>query len=181
MRTSFTTMPSPLGPLLLVKNDRGLTGVYLQPHVGAPSPEREWRADPSRFVRERVQLAEYFAGARTRFDLDLAPEGTPFQRRVWDALCAIPYGETTTYGALAASLGRSRAARAVGAANARNPLSIVIPCHRVIGAGGGLTGYAGGVARKQWLLAHEAASHVAVHAKESALTARFPLITPAAT
>ena len=100
----------------------------------------------------RAQLAEYFAGERTRFDLELAPAGTPFQLEVWEALRRIPYGGTRSYGELAAELGRPGSARAVGAANARNPISIVVPCHRVVGSAGALTGYAGGVEAKRALL-----------------------------
>lgn len=104
------------------------------------------------------QLAEYFDGRRRAFELPLSPRGTDFQRRVWSALVAIPYGETCSYGEVARRLGLAGGQRAVGAANARNPLAIVVPCHRVIGRDGALTGYAGGVERKRWLLAHEAAS-----------------------
>jgi methylated-DNA-[protein]-cysteine S-methyltransferase len=106
----------------------------------------------------RAQLAEYFAGRRRDFDLPLAPAGTPFQQRVWQALRAIPYGRTESYGALAARLGQPGAGRAVGLANGQNPIAIVIPCHRVIGAGGALTGYGGGLERKRWLLALEASA-----------------------
>src|SRR5205085_9923425 len=102
------------------------------------------------------QLREFFAGERTAFELPLRPAGTPFQRAVWDALLEVPYGETTGYGALAQRLGRPGAARAVGLANARNPLAIVVPCHRVVGASGALTGYAGGLERKRFLLELEA-------------------------
>lgn len=104
------------------------------------------------------QLRAYFRGERTTFDLPLAPRGTAFQQRVWEALRAIPPGETATYGAIAARLGQPAASRAVGAANGRNPLAIVVQCHRVIGADGALTGYAGGLHRKRWLLAHEGAA-----------------------
>lgn len=107
--------------------------------------------------RARQQLLEYFAGSRTSFDLPCAPAGTAFQRAVWRELAAIPFGETRSYGELAARLGRPAAARAVGAANGRNPLPVVIPCHRVIGADGSLTGYGGGEERKRWLLRHERA------------------------
>jgi len=105
--------------------------------------------------RAAAQLAEYFAGDRRTFDLPLAPEGTTFQRRVWDALLRISYGETWSYGRLAREIGSPSASRAVGAANGKNPLSIIVPCHRVVGVNGALTGYAGGVTAKQWLLAHE--------------------------
>jgi methylated-DNA-[protein]-cysteine S-methyltransferase len=109
-------------------------------------------------ARAAAQLAEYFAGTRRTFDLPLAPRGTGFQRIVWHALAKIPYGETRSYGELARAIGRPAASRAVGAANGKNPLSIVVPCHRVVGASGELTGYAGGVATKRWLLDHEAGS-----------------------
>jgi methylated-DNA-[protein]-cysteine S-methyltransferase len=185
-RTWFSTLATPIGPLLLVKNERGLCGVYMQDAARPPARRAHWREDAARLGVERAQLGEYFAGTRTRFELALAPEGTPFQRRVWQALLAIPYGRTTTYGELARALGEPGAARAVGAANGRNPVSIVVPCHRVIGAGGALTGYGGGIPRKKWLLAHEArvagaSSHVAVHAELFARTATLSLIDPAIT
>jgi methylated-DNA-[protein]-cysteine S-methyltransferase len=148
------SMESPLGPLRLVAIGDALSGLYLPGHRGMP----EIRAGDGRGhpVLERAgrQLAEYFAGARLAFDLPLWLEGTPFQRSVWAALCRIPPGETRSYGALAASLGDA-GARAAGAAIACNPVSIVVPCHRVVGADGRLTGYAGGVAAKRWLLEHE--------------------------
>jgi methylated-DNA-[protein]-cysteine S-methyltransferase len=102
-----------------------------------------------------LQLAEYFAGARTAFDLAIGPRGSGFQERVWRALLAIPYGTTITYGELAREIGRPAASRAVGSANSRNPISIIVPCHRVIAASGELTGYAGGLAAKRWLIDHE--------------------------
>jgi methylated-DNA-[protein]-cysteine S-methyltransferase len=115
-----------------------------------------WEHDPAALAEPARQLAEYFAGERTEFALELEPAGTVFQRTVWDLLLGIPYGETTTYGALAATLGDPRKVRAVGLANGRNPISIVVPCHRVIGADGTLVGYGGGLERKRVLLAHEA-------------------------
>jgi methylated-DNA-[protein]-cysteine S-methyltransferase len=111
--------------------------------------------DARPFAEARWQLAQYFAGERTAFDLRLAPAGTPFQREVWDALLAIPYGQTVSYGELAHRIGRPAASRAVGLANGRNPISIVVPCHRVIGSSGSLTGYGGGIDRKRFLLALE--------------------------
>ena len=141
-------MLSPIGPLLLTGDGRALTGLYMG---RAPSGTR----DDTAFTHAREQLDAYFAGELERFDIPLSPRGTEFQRRVWDALREIPYGETTSYGALAAQIGRPGAARAVGLANGRNPISIVVPCHRVIGAAGALTGYGGGLERKRWLLAHE--------------------------
>jgi methylated-DNA-[protein]-cysteine S-methyltransferase len=145
-------MPSPIGDLLLLGGDEALCGLYMEPH----EPARAWRHEPPAFTETIRQLDEYFAGERTEFELSLAPAGTPFQRRVWALLREIPFGETTTYGALAARLGRPDAARAVGLANGRNPISIVVPCHRVIGSGGALVGYGGGLDRKRALLAHEA-------------------------
>jgi methylated-DNA-[protein]-cysteine S-methyltransferase len=117
--------------------------------------------DDGAFADAIAQLRAYFAGELRTFELPLAPHGTPFQRRVWDALLAIPYGTTTTYGRLAQQLGDPRAVRAVGLANGRNPIPIIIPCHRVIGANGSLIGYGGGLERKQWLLEREGALLVA--------------------
>lgn len=145
---------SPIGPVTLVVDDAGrLAGVYLSEHAHAPATYGA--RDDTVAADAAAQLGEYFAGTRTMFDLDLAAVGTEFQRRVWKALGDIPYGQTWTYGQLAAHLGSPKASRAVGLANGRNPFSIVVPCHRVVGAGGALTGYAGGVQRKQWLLDHE--------------------------
>lgn len=148
---------SPLGAMLLAASDRGLAGVWFegQRHgpVGVPWPE-----DPRHPVLQAAlrQLSEYFAGSRTGFDLPLdLTLGTPFQQSVWQALLAIPPGRTTSYAELGRRLGRPQAARAVGAAVGRNPVSIVVPCHRVLGTGGALTGYAGGVERKSALLALE--------------------------
>src|SRR5262249_46745434 len=115
-----------------------------------------WLRDDAVFAGPRTQLTEYFGGGRAEFELPLLPEGTPFQRKVWNALCEIPYGETISYGELARRIGQPTAARAVGLANGSNPLPIVVPCHRVIGADGSLTGFGGGIERKRWLLAHEA-------------------------
>lgn len=146
---------SPLGPLTLVADGDDLVAVYLAEHAHAPDAATFGDRDDTVVPDAVAQLAEYFDGTRTVFDLSLAPRGTAFQCRVWAALSAIPYGETRSYGRLAAMLGNPQAARAVGAATGRNPLSIVIPCHRVVGASGSLTGYAGGLRRKEWLLAHE--------------------------
>ena len=125
--------------------------------LAASGAEARLEPDAAPFPLLRRQLAEYFAGERTAFELPLAPAGTPFQRNVWDALLAIPYGETRSYGELAAAVGKPGAARAVGRANHDNPIGVVIPCHRVIGAGGALTGYAGGLDRKRYLLELEGA------------------------
>jgi methylated-DNA-[protein]-cysteine S-methyltransferase len=120
----------------------------------APRQEADWQFDPDLpvFVRTRVQLDEYFAGERREFDVPIRPMGTAFQLRVWEVLLRIPYGVTTTYGAMAREIGQPTAMRAVGAANGRNPISIIVPCHRAIGADGTLTGYAGGLQRKRALL-----------------------------
>jgi methylated-DNA-[protein]-cysteine S-methyltransferase len=153
----YRHLDSPLGPLLLTRDDAGITGLFLptgrRPKQVAPS----WTRDDGAFADISAQLDEYFAGDRREFDLPLAPHGSAFQLRVWQALRAIPYGETTSYGAIARALGLPEGARAVGLANGQNPISIVVPCHRVIGADGSLTGYGGGLPAKQWLLSHEAA------------------------
>lgn len=146
---------SPVGPLRLVAGGAGLRVVAFARERHAPAPGPAWRPDHGAFDAVREQLDAYFAGALHRFDLPLDPVGTPFQRRVWAALREIPSGTTVSYGELAARLGVPGAARAVGRANARNPLAIVVPCHRVVGSDGRLTGYAGGLARKEHLLGLE--------------------------
>lgn len=153
----YAYLPSPLGELLLSRDEGGLTGLYLPTAKHPVSPGPAWRRDDDAFDDARRQLAEYFTGARTRFDLPLHAGGTPFQQRVWAALLDIPYGETASYGQTAAAIGAPTASRAVGLANGQNPISIIVPCHRVVGAGGALTGYGGGLAAKRWLLTHEAA------------------------
>jgi methylated-DNA-[protein]-cysteine S-methyltransferase len=159
-----TTMPSPVGPLTLAARQQGLSAVYFdcRRHGPPPAEEAAWRPDPggadprSRILAAaRDQLDAYFAGGLTVFDLPLAAAGTPFQRAVWAELRQIPYGTVTSYGELARRLGRPSASRAVGAANGRNPISIVVPCHRVVGANGALTGFGGGMERKAWLLEFE--------------------------
>jgi methylated-DNA-[protein]-cysteine S-methyltransferase len=150
----FSIYDSPVGPLVLSGDLDAVTGLQFADRVTAPNDSLR---DDARFSEERRQLSEYFAGERTAFDFPLKLEGNGFERRVWEALRTIPYGTTTTYGELAARLGAPDAARAVGAANGRNPIAIVVPCHRVIGAGGKLTGYGGGLDRKRALLAHEGA------------------------
>jgi len=154
--TAFATIDSPIGELMLTADDVGLTGLYTKPAKYGPKIDRSWRRDDGRLAPVREQLDAYFAGALTEFDLDLAPEGTAFQMRVWRALCDIRLGETVSYGALARRLGNPNASRAVGLANGQNPISIIVPCHRVIGADGSLTGYGGGLPRKRFLLQHEA-------------------------
>ncbi len=155
MAETFSVVDSPLGPLLLAAEDGALTLLWMSPlpEHGAAAADRRDRAV---LGAAEEQLDAYFAGDLTAFDLPLAPSGTPFQQRVWAALVEIPFGETTSYGVLAERLERPNAARAVGVANGRNPISIIIPCHRVIGSDGRLTGYGGGIDRKAWLLDHEA-------------------------
>ncbi|MFF2848288.1 methylated-DNA--[protein]-cysteine S-methyltransferase [Streptomyces sp. NPDC058001] len=156
--TLYTTVTSPLGDILLTGDASGaLTSLSVPGQKGGRTVRPEWRHAPDAFRAAEEQLAAYFAGELTRFRLELRPEGTEFRRRVWDALDDVPYGGTTSYGALAARIGASRmAVRAVGGAIGANPLLVVRPCHRVIGADGSLTGYAGGLARKEYLLALEA-------------------------
>lgn len=155
---SHTTVDSPVGPLTLVAHDGVLSGLYMTEQRYRPADETFGPEDPSLFGDAITQLTEYFAGTRTTFDLPLDLIGTPFQRTVWHALCEIPYGETVSYGELAQRLGRPSAARAVGLANGRNPIGIIVPCHRVVGSGGDLTGYGGGLARKRHLLDFEQGS-----------------------
>lgn len=144
----------PLGPVEIRANEEGLTWISFSSQPA--SPETTHSRNPNRLTKECArQLEAYFLGRLRDFDLPLAPRGTDFQRQAWQALRHIPFGETRTYGEQAESLGNPNAVRAVGAANGRNPISIVVPCHRVIGAKGTLTGYAGGLPRKQWLLRHE--------------------------
>lgn len=148
-----TTVDSPVGVLTLVAHDGALAGLYMADQRHAPSIDAV--AGAAGFEAVTEQLAAYFRGELTRFDLPLAPVGTPWQRRVWAGLGEIPYGETISYGELARHIGSPGAARAVGLANGRNPIGIVVPCHRVIGADGRLTGYGGGLPRKELLLALE--------------------------
>lgn len=149
---------SPLGQILFTATPKALTGVHFVGEKYYPSIEPQWQQRPrARMIAvARKQLTEYFAGKRTAFDVPLDPAGTPFQRDVWQALLRIPFGTTTHYGAVAQRIGKPSAVRAVGAANGRNPISIIIPCHRVIGADNDLTGYAGGLQRKEALLRLEA-------------------------
>jgi methylated-DNA-[protein]-cysteine S-methyltransferase len=151
--TYSTITDSPIGALLLTGDGVATTGVFMAPHD--PALVAGTVRDDGTFREALDQLAAYFAGERTDFDLPLAPRGTGWQRRVWAALLTIPYGQTASYGELAATLGNPNASRAVGLANGRNPIAVVIPCHRVIGANGSLTGYGGGLDRKRWLLDHE--------------------------
>jgi methylated-DNA-[protein]-cysteine S-methyltransferase len=150
--TFHTQIPSPIGPLQLIGNEHSLQGLYMHPC----DPPDDWREASEPFAEATRQLEQYFAGERTEFDLKLDMRGTQFQKDVWNALLTIPYGETRSYGEIARQIGRPDRARAVGMANGSNPVSIIVPCHRVIGADGSLTGYGGGLDRKRFLLDHEA-------------------------
>ena len=152
MDVTHAVMGSPLGPLTLVARDGALAGLYFEGQRNRPRQERLGRLAPAALAGPVRQLTEFFAGERTAFELDLALPGDEFGRRVWGLVCQIGYGQTRSYGELAAELGDPRLAQEVGAANARNRLCIVVPCHRVVGASGRLTGYAGGLARKRALL-----------------------------
>ncbi|MEU8930268.1 methylated-DNA--[protein]-cysteine S-methyltransferase [Streptomyces sp. NPDC048409] len=152
---NHTVTDSPYGPLTLVAEDGVLCGLYMQDQRHRPPEENFGARDDDLFAEAGEQLAAYFAGELTEFTLELRLDGTPFQRSVWEQLCLIPYGQTRSYGELADALGSPQASRAVGLANGRNPISIIVPCHRVIGANGGLTGYGGGLPRKRRLLDFE--------------------------
>jgi methylated-DNA-[protein]-cysteine S-methyltransferase len=152
-----TSMDSPIGHLTLTAVDGVLTGVHMNEQRHAPKLPAGCERDDVGLAHVVAQLEAYFAGTLTDFDLPMATRGTDFQRRVWAGLCEIPYGETISYGELARRVGSPNASRAVGLANGRNPVAIIVPCHRVIGADGSLTGYGGGLDRKVWLLEHEAA------------------------
>ncbi|WP_371534843.1 methylated-DNA--[protein]-cysteine S-methyltransferase [Streptomyces sp. NBC_00466] len=150
-----TVVDSPYGPLTLVATDGLLSGLYMTEQRHRPPDETFGKPDPRPFGQVREELTAYFDGGLTEFTVELHLVGTPFQRTVWEQLRQIPYGETRSYGDLADRLGRPGAARAVGLANGKNPVGIIVPCHRVIGSTGGLTGYGGGLDRKQRLLAFE--------------------------
>lgn len=154
MKKHFTHFDSPMGTLLAIATDDALTDLHVVSGKYVPAIADDWVDSPQLPVLSqlREELAEYFAGTRKNFTLKLAPEGTEFQRAAWKALTKIPYGQTRSYGEQAAAIGKPKAVRAIGAANGRNPIGIVIPCHRVIGANGTLTGYAGGLDKKEFLL-----------------------------
>lgn len=153
----FTVYESPIQTLRLVSDGRSLIGLYMMSEKHLQTPQRDGIEDESvaPFPETKQQLTAYFAGTLTAFDLPIQMQGTVFQQRVWESLKTIPYGATMSYGELAQQIRQPKASRAVGLANGRNPVSIVVPCHRVIGANGKLTGYGGGIERKQWLLNHE--------------------------
>jgi len=155
----YARIATPLGPLIATAVEGALTATHFEDSRHAPDITRDWVEAPRALALSECarQLAEYFSGTRQHFELSLLARGTPFQERIWHEIARIPFGETTTYAALAARSGKAGAARAAGAATGRNPLSILIPCHRVVGSSGTLTGYAGGVERKARLLALEGA------------------------
>jgi methylated-DNA-[protein]-cysteine S-methyltransferase len=150
--TFFTTVSSPVGRLTLVGAGDSLVGLYFDDDSNAAAARAGATRDDRRLRMAAAQLEEYFNGARTAFELPLAPEGSPFQKKVWAALRRIPFGETATYGEIARAIGKPAASRAIGGANHRNPIAIIVPCHRVIGADGSMTGYGGGLRRKRLLL-----------------------------
>ena len=152
MTVRYTEMDSPVGRLLIAGDSSGLRCVLFADGKRPARPEPGWLEDSASLSEATSQLRAYFAGTLFRFRLPLAPRGTPFQKRVWRQLLEIPYGETASYGEIARRIGSPRASRAVGLANGANPIAIVIPCHRVIGSNGKLTGYGGGIAKKEWLL-----------------------------
>ena len=157
MATTHTIIETPIGELTLVAEDGTLSGIYYPGHWTRPDPATFGARSDSGFEEVEQQLAEYLTGARTRFDLPTAAAGDEFQRRVWELIDRVPYGQTTTYGEIARELGNPTLARRVGGAVAHNPLSVVVPCHRVVGKDGALTGYAGGLRRKEFLLTLEGA------------------------
>jgi len=153
MRTYFATLENtPVGALRLVGSEMGLSMVWFLRGSKRQEPNPDWKEDAAFFMDVRRQLDEYFAGALREFDIPLVFEGTSFQKRVWKRLQAIPYGETISYGELAKKIGDPKAVRAVGAANGQNPIPIIVPCHRVIGSNGSLTGFGGGLENKRKLL-----------------------------
>ncbi len=155
MTIRYATLASPVGRLLFVGDGEAIYRLHMENTNQPPRVDGDWTFDPTAFLDARDQLAAYFAGDLTEFDLELDASGTPFQKRVWDALLTIPFAKTASYIDIARKVGVPNASRAVGGANSRNPIAIVVPCHRVIGASGKLTGYAGGLDRKKTLLNHE--------------------------
>ena len=153
----YCHVDSPIGRLLLTSDGEALTGLYMGAPSKSPQLGSDWaeKRNAGPLPEAARQLAEYFAGTRQVFDLPLKMQGTDFQKRVWRQLTKIPFGETWSYGQLAKCIDNPNGSRAVGLANGRNPIAVIVPCHRVIGADGSLTGFGGGIPRKQWLLAHE--------------------------
>ena len=153
MTTYYQLHGSPVGELLLISNGDALTALHMTAGKYVPSVNTDWlRAEQPVLTQTRRELDEYFDGKRRTFSMPLAPTGTDFQKQAWIALTKIPFGEKRTYGQQAATIGRPKAVRAIGAANGKNPIGIIVPCHRVIGANGALTGYAGGLHNKEFLL-----------------------------
>jgi len=169
MTIFYTTFESPIDPLLLMSDGTSLTGLHTENDKHRPAVQLSWIRDEAAtpFAQVKAQLRDYFEGRLTEFDLPLAPQGTEFQMMVWRELRNIPFGETISYAELARRIGRPTASRAVGHSNARNPISIIVPCHRVIGADNSLTGYAGGLDRKRMLLVHEAGARAPLFAGNS--------------
>ncbi|MGP0101382.1 MAG: methylated-DNA--[protein]-cysteine S-methyltransferase [Solirubrobacteraceae bacterium] len=173
-KTVYTTLESPIGELLLLGDGRTLHGLHMQHGRRPIEIDASWERSAEPFAQVQAQLAEYFAGERTEFHTQLAMDGSAFEQRVWQALRDIPYGETISYGELARRIGQPSAARAVGLANGRNPIAVIVPCHRVIGANGTLTGYGGGLERKRLLLELES-GQARLHEKGAAPRWRGPL------
>lgn len=155
-QTYYDVARSPIGDLTLSGDGTFITGLHFSSGRKARGPDPQWRHDPELFGAAQAQLEEYFAGERKSFDLPLRPSGTTFQEAVWQALLTIPYGDTRSYGDIAQQIGKPKAVRAVGTANGANPIALLVPCHRVIGANGSLTGFGGGLPTKQFLLGLEA-------------------------
>ncbi len=151
----YTIIKSPVDPILLVSDGNCLTGLYLDEEKYSKKIEDHWKESKAPFKSVIEQLRAYFSPELKEFNVDVSMQGTDFQKNVWRALNAIPYGETVSYKTIAEKIKSPKAMRAVGLANGKNPISIIVPCHRVIGANGSLTGYGGGLPRKKWLLAHE--------------------------
>lgn len=154
-QTCYGYAETPLGPVLLTGRDGRLRGLYFAGLGNSPKPHASWKRDDRGFEPVREQLGQYFAGCRHGFELPLELVGSSFQLSVWSALREIPYGEVTSYGAIALRIGKPGAARAVGSANGRNPVSLIVPCHRVVASDAGIGGYGWGIERKAWLLEHE--------------------------
>jgi methylated-DNA-[protein]-cysteine S-methyltransferase len=175
----FDRVPTPLGGMVLASDGDALSGAWFDGQRYQPQIGPAWQRQPGLPVLRRAaaELAEYFAGKRIAFDVPLAPVGTPFQCDVWRAIASVPYGATIPYRDLAARAGRPESIRAAGTATGRNPLSIIVPCHRIVGADGALTGYAGGLARKRALLALEQATGATVPAPRSAPVAALARAT----
>ena len=157
MRLNYQSLDTPIGRILVAGKNNALAEIRLPAGRRSAKPDPDWKESRYRLGRILTQLREYFAGKRKSFDIELIPQGTPFQRQVWRQLRRIPFGHTISYADLATRIRQPNACRAVGAANGRNPVPIVVPCHRVIGSNGKLTGYGGGMPAKLWLLRHEGA------------------------